>query len=143
MRGTADMSSVKEGFAVLPEGEYTVKIDAIEPGTTQNGDPKFAVKFIICTGEFIGWWVWDNITISENPNSPGFKILWRTKKFLKCIGEPHEGKIEYDTDNWYGCKLKITVFHDMYKGQEKAKVSDFAPINEEGETATKEEEIPF
>lgn len=141
MKGNADMTDVQDGFALLPEGEYLVKIAEVQDGFSKGGDPMPQVKFEVVGGEYDGQWVWENITISNNPESKAFNILWRVKVFLKCIGEPHEGKIEFDTDNWIGRKLKVRLYHDTYNGKKKAKVGEFIAL--EGSDAVETEEIPF
>ena len=110
MKGQADMSKVKEQgqFSDLPAGEYLAEIVEIKDGFTQNGDPMPAVKLQILTSGYEDCWVWDNIIISDNPNSPGYKILGRSKLFLHCIGEPYEGEsVPFDTDNWMGRHVRI------------------------------------
>lgn len=106
----------------LPQGIEIVEIVAKKDKTTQNGDPMVSVAFAIAEGNFRGQWIWDNIILSENPASPGFKFLGRSKHFLHCIGQPYKSDDPWNSDNWMGriCKVKIEIepankFHSASK----------------------------
>ena len=130
MKGRTKMGGVQESgsFEPIPEGVYYVKIADCQDGFSPNGDPMIAVKFVITQGKQQNSWVWDNIIISDNPDSPGYKILGRTKHFLHIIGEPYEDEIVvWDTDNWIHAQLRIVVYHDEYpkgSGKKRAKISE-------------------
>ena len=146
MRKEIDMTEVKESgsFELVAEGIHYARIDEMQEAITENGDDMFTIKLVMVSGISQDLWVWDNIVISDNPNSPGYKILGRSKHFLHCINEPYEGKIEIDTERWIGKQIKIEVYHDEFinkKGYKtkKAKVKNYL-IDEE---LQKEEESPF
>lgn len=131
MKGRADFSKVKEQgqFSDLPAGEYLAEIVEVKEGFTQNGDPMPAIKLQILKSGFEDCWVWDNIIISDNPDSPGYKILGRSKLFLHCIGEPYEGDmVAFDTDNWKGRKVRIETdveLPNQYHKYKKAIVAKY------------------
>lgn len=141
-RGRVNTAGIMESgtFNIVPEGRYYARIAEVVPGKSQAGDPMFSVKLLIVAGESQDSWLWDNIVISDNPNSPGYKILGRSKHFLHCIGEPYEGEIDYDTENWIDKEVEIKVYHDSYKGKPKAKVEEYI-LEEKGNTP--QEESPF
>lgn len=149
MRKQTNMTNVKEGgdFILVEEGEHIAKIDEIREQVTENGDDMLTVKFTIIAGLSVDGWVWDNIIVSDNPNSPGYKILGRTKHFLHCIGEPYEDIITIDTDNWKGKEVKIKVYHEPFTNKKtgkttiKAKVGTYL-LDEELQPANTEES-PF
>jgi len=131
MRGRIDMSNIDEGGGFLiPEGTYFAEIVECKDRTSQNGDAMIGVKFLITQGEFKNNWVWDSILISDNPDSPGYKILGRSKHFLHVIGEQYEGEIVWDSANWIGKKLRVVVYQDEYKGRKKSKINEYLPIDE-------------
>ena len=41
------------------------------------------------------------------------KFYWLTKLFLKCIGEPHNGDVEIDTDAWIGRQFTGKIVHTV------------------------------
>lgn len=115
MKGTIDMSNAQEQGTIQlpPQGIYNVEIVEKRDGTSKSGDVMVAIKLVITDGEFRGSWVWDNLVISDDIESPGYKILGRTKHFLHCINQPYEGKtVEWDSDNWLGRICKIRIDHE-------------------------------
>lgn len=146
MRKSVDMTNVSESggqFEIVEEGEHYARIAEVKEGTSSNDDDMPSIKLVITSGVSQDLWLWDNIVISDNPNSPGYKILGRSKHFLHCIGEPHEGQIEVDTNNWLDKEVKIKVYHDTFTNKKgykttKAKVEQYI-LNEEEAT----EEAPF
>lgn len=120
------MSGVDESgvFDPIPEGKHYAKITEIVPSTSKNGDPMFAVKLTLRSGPNQDEWCWDNIIIPK-PDSPAIKILGRSKHFLHAIGQPYDGEIEYDTEDWLWKAVSIDVKHEEYKGKIRAKVANY------------------
>jgi len=148
MRRQFNLTDVKESgdFILVEEGEHLARIDEMRENITENGDEMFTIKLTIVAGVSVDGWVWDNIVLSDNPNSPGYKILGRTKHFLHCIGEPYEGNILIDTENWKGKEVRIKVFHDKFTNKyhremTKAKVGNYLLSDELQEVGA--EEGPF
>lgn len=129
MKGKANMSGVTEQglYEVLPEGTYTFDIQEATGKTSNNGDPLINIKLVVAEGEFKGKFVWDNILI-PSPDSPAAKILGRTKHFLHCIGQPFEGDIEWDSDDWGWQKVQARVTHEapnQYHSYVKAVIAEY------------------
>lgn len=149
MRKQTNMTNVKESgdFILVEEGEHLARIDEVQESITANGDDMLTIKLTMIAGISVDGWVWDNIVVSDNPNSPGYKILGRTKHFLHCIGEPYEGQIVVDTDNWKGKEVKIKVYHEPFTNKKtnktitKAKVGAYL-LDDELQTVGMEES-PF
>lgn len=106
-------------FEKLPEGEYKFQItnwttERKDGSTleTKVGDPMVQITCeVVDNGKYDGRKVWHNV-ILYRPNSPSIKGMWSTRVFLKCIGEPHEGDIEVDPDNWIPRQFKATIKHN-------------------------------
>jgi hypothetical protein len=114
MKGTVNMSGVKEGgsYVLAPEGIYEVEIVEVNDKESTNGDPMVSIKLVITSGEYQDSWVWDNILI-PSLGSQAAKILGRTKHFLHCIGEPYEDEeTEWDSSRWLWKKCKIRIIHE-------------------------------
>ncbi len=95
-------------FAPVPIGIYTLAITKAEEKVTKKGLPMVAVECEIDdAGPFLGRKVWHNVTFIP-ANNPGDGMCL---EFLKNIGEPYEGKITVNPENWIGrtfkCKLKV------------------------------------
>lgn len=145
MRGNMkDMGNVGEG-GICPTGQHIFEITEIAPKTSKNNDPMIGITCQIAQGVNKGKIIWDNIILSDNPDSPGWKIRWRAKVFLKAIGEEHKGdSFAWDSDNWMCKKFLGTVAHEIQKegknkGKPKAIITGFLPLDEE----TPDESVPF
>jgi len=158
MKGKANMDNVDEStgsYQVVPPDWYAVDIIDVSDKETKNGDYMASIKLNIVDGDYAECLLWDNIIISDNINSPGYKILGRAKHFLHVIGEPYQGDIEYDTANWLFKRFAVRVYNEAYKGKNQAKVADHCSLDEmpkagdpevtqsASEPDVAEEEIPF
>ena len=146
MKGQVDMDKAQEQGIIAPQDIYTAELIEKKDGTSKNGDPMVAIKLAIAEGEFRGKWVWDNIIISDDPESPGYKILGRSKHFLHCIAEPYEGKaVEWDSDRWIGRVCKIRIDHEPpneYHKMAKPIIVEYMLIDE-GQQTLPQEDLPF
>jgi len=82
---------------------------------------KTACVFEVVAGSSSGAKVYDNFVLTE-------KALWRLKTYLECIGIKADGKLKLDLDKITGKKLIIEVAHEEYKGQVRARISDFKKL---------------
>lgn len=144
-KGTIDMSGVDEQgmYKLPPEGEYVVSVTETKDKITQSGDPMISITLEIVSGEFKGCLLWDNIILSNNPDSPGYKILGKTKHFLRILGESYEGKIEWDSDNWMRKECKIRLNHESpneYHSYPKAIVGAYIL---DDRLETEKNDVPF
>jgi Protein of unknown function (DUF669) len=132
MKGTmTDMNDVSSKYSVIPIGEYKVYISEKVDGISKNGDPMIKVVWKVNEGEHRGRFIFDNLVISSNKNSPAWKIRWRAKMFLQSIGEPHNGdNFDWDSDNWEGKECIVKVEHSEYNGDTQAKITKYIQLPE-------------
>ena len=135
------------GFTPAPEGEYNLSIVDIHDTKegvqrkTKNGDDYVSVECEIDDpGNWLGKKVFYGVTIMEpNPDGTSRKGAGMAIHFLKSIGEPWEGKIEINTDNWVGkrfrAKLKVTKDNQGKARNEVAYIID--------EMAAPADDVPF
>jgi hypothetical protein len=120
-------------FAPAPVGVYTLKIIEATEKTTKNGDPMISVKCEIDdTGSYLGTTVWNNVVfIPKGRKGAGIGL-----EFLKAIGQPFEGQLEIDANNWIGksFRAKLGIEKDL-KGNDRNKI---AYLVEDGA-----DEVPF
>lgn len=100
-----------------PQGFYTFQITDFREKNkeghalvTKNGDPKIMAICEIVDGDNAGKSCIHNVIIYQ-PKSPSIKGIGITRHFLKCIGEPWEGDLNIDPDNWVGKQFKAEVIH--------------------------------
>lgn len=117
----------------VPTGFYTFQItdykEKDKEGNwleTKNGDPKL---YLIC--EVVGSKEDDgkgilHTLVFYKPDSPSIKGIGMTRHFLKCIGEPWEGDLEPNPDNWVGKRFCAEVV----KNGEYMNLIDIQPTGE-------------
>ncbi len=99
-----------------PTGFYTFQItDFKEKGKegnwleTKNGDPKiYVICEVVNHKEHDGKNCLHTLTFYK-PDSPSIKGIGITRHFLSCIGEPFEGDIVPEPDNWIGKQFQAEV----------------------------------
>ena len=136
-----DLTGV-ESYTRASEGIHTAKIASIELTQSQGGDDMLKITYEIIKGEDKGCKVFDNIVLTE-------KALWKLKSLLQAIGMKADGKVALDLDKMEGKICDITVIHEEYNGQLRAKVSEVtkagsatteADIDDDDEEEEEEEE---
>lgn len=111
-----DLTGV-ESYTRASEGIHTAKIASIELTQSQGGDDMLKLTYEVIKGEDKGCKVFDNIALTE-------KALWKLKLLLQAIGMKADGKVALDLDKMEGKICDITVIHEEYNGQLRAKVSE-------------------
>lgn len=124
-----DLTGV-ESYTKASEGIHTCKIASIELTTSQGGDDMLKVTYEVIKGADKGCKVFDNIVLTE-------KALWKLKALLQALGMKCDGKIALDLDKLEGKVLDVTVVHEEYNGQMRAKVAETTPA---GKASTKAED---
>lgn len=130
---------------VAPEGTYRLQIvDVSEekdsaPRVTKNGDRYVMVECEIADqGPGFGVKIWHNVTFLGN-GKPGAGMAIH---FLKQIGQPFEGQIEVEPQDWIGALFmaKIRIGKDN-KGQDRNEIGFI--VSEETVLNKDEESVPF
>jgi hypothetical protein len=72
---------------------------------------------------------------------------WALKKFIHALTgqKPEKGPIDIDWDDYIGKSVKVNVFHDVWQGQKKAKISDVLLSGDDvpGSDKLLGEDLPF
>lgn len=111
-----DMTNV-ESFTRASEGIHTCKIKSVEQTTSQGGDDMLKIAFEVIKGADKGARVYDNIVLTE-------KALWKLKALLQALGMKCDGKIALDLDTLEGKICDVSVTHEEYNGQLRARVAE-------------------
>ena len=112
---------VSDGYPLLPDGEYDLKIVSVSMGKSKNDDPQAIVDYVVVNGlEYQGRSLkFHRLTFIPN-DGPG---AWIAKSFLKAIGQPYKGKdVILETDAWLGKILHANVGTHEYNGRKFNKV---------------------
>jgi hypothetical protein len=121
-------------YALLPPGDYELQITDTEERKTKNNDPMVNVTCeVINNPEYNGKNIFHNVSFLPK-DKPGAGMA---SHFLKSIGQPFEGTLEINSDDWIGAKFRAKIGEREYTkkdGITKAKVNEIKtlkPMDEE------------
>jgi hypothetical protein len=132
-----DATNVKPtgGFDPVPMGEYTLAISNVTEKSTRNGDPGYSIELEVTEpAQWAGRKVWHFVTLLpfdvDGTGTPA-KGAGMAIHFLKSIGEPYQGKIKVNPNNWFDrtLKAKIGIAADSMGRDKNIIVSLFADPN--------------
>lgn len=132
-----DATNVKPtgGFDPVPMGDYTLVINAITEKTTRNGDPGYSLELeVVEPTQYANRKIWHFLTLlpfDVDGTGTAAKGAGMAIHFLKTIGEPWEGKIKVNPNNWFGrtLKAKVGIVPDSMGRDKNIIVSLFADPN--------------
>lgn len=149
MKKTFDFTGV-EAFQRAPEGVHTAKVAKIDEVTFQGGNVGFKITFEVISGIGKGTRVIESYPFVD-------AAMWKLKAFFEACGIRAHGRIAVDTNKLIGKTVEITVKHEEYNGQLRARIQEVnrlvseniddeidedEDIDEEIEAEEKEEEKP-
>jgi hypothetical protein len=113
-----------ETFTLLPEDEYHVKVVDVEQKEGEKAD-YLNWELEVVSGEHKGSKLWYITSFAK-------KSLWNLKAFLEALeADVPEEPEDIPVDDLTGLEIMVTVTHQEYEGKDYAKVTDFAPVDEE------------
>jgi hypothetical protein len=110
-----------ESFSRCPEGIHTMKLVELTEATSQGGDDMLKVVFEVISGENKGCRVFDNFVMTD-------KALWKFKQYLTAVKVKCDGKVAIDLDKLVGKVCDVSVYHEEYNGQLRAKVQEYTKL---------------
>lgn len=116
MKKTFDFTGV-ETFQRAPEGVHSAKVTKIDEVTFQGGNVGFKIIFEITAGAGKGARVIENYPFVD-------AAMWKLKAFFEACGIRANGRISVDIDKLIGKAVEITVNHEEYNGQLRARIQE-------------------
>lgn len=116
MKKTFDFTGV-ETFQRAPEGVHPAKVTKIDEVTFQGGNVGFKITFEITAGAGKGARVIENYPFVDT-------AMWKLKAFFEACGIRANGRISVDIDKLIGKAVEITVNHEDYNGQLRARIQE-------------------
>lgn len=129
-----DMTDVKAGGIVLPEGDYIVEVSEVEMVESKTSGSKYLKwEMVVTEGTHKGAKLWHNTSLQQ-------QALFNLKGVLiSCGVNVPEGKLDLDLDDLEGRIMGVTVKHEEYEGKAKARIVETFPIDDT-ESAEDDEE---
>jgi len=118
-------SIVDTTTAVLPDGDYMVKVVDAEEKPASTGSEMISLKLQVQHGPHAGKWVWDNVVFSG-------KALPRLRIIGKAFGFNMAGEADITAQMFLGKVVMITTKQETYGGKTRAKVpfDGYAPATD-------------
>lgn len=126
------------GFPIIEkEGWYPFRIADATPGESKSGNYQVTVDAVCLDPRWFEYrvrhWVTflPKLTAEGTPNRGAGMAI----HFLKCIGEPWEGKLDVNPTSWEGKTFMGKVILSEYQGKRNNKFAEISPIRDESEVA--------
>ena len=116
MKKIFDFTGV-ETFQRTPESVHPAKVTKIDEVTFQGGNVGFKITFEITAGAGKGARVIENYPFVD-------AAMWKLKAFFEACGIRANGRISVDIDKLIGKAVEITVNHEEYNGQLRARIQE-------------------
>ena len=115
--------------------EFIAKDGTVYPreGTSKNGDPQVVfLAEVIDDDGYKGERVMHTVTFLPPKGKDGKPSAGAGMAihFLKTIGQPWEGEIEPEAEEWIGAKLDAYTLTEEYNGKTKNKFGEIRPYKE-------------
>lgn len=147
-----DYSGVKEfgeGFEPIPEGDYNFVITKTEERMSKNKNPMVHVTCKVLDGTNAGRLVWYNVNFLPKDN----KAAGMSKHFLHVIGQPYEGNVMVNCEDWVDAEFRAHVKVDEFNGKPQNDIDEVydaevtKSLNSEGQSLAGESDddtqVPF
>lgn len=114
-------------YKLLPDGWLPFKIVEVEDRESSKGYPQAVAKCKCVDPRYPDYGeIWNFVTIiPKDQKGAGIAVHW-----LKCIGQPYEGKFVLDTEKWLGKKFMGNVCTEVYKGKPNNKFKEISPYRD-------------
>lgn len=143
-----DYSGVRErgeGLDPIPEGDYSFVITKVEERRTKNKDPMVHVTCKVMEGLYAGRIVWHNVNFLPKDN----KGAGMSKHFLHVIGQPFEGMVDVEPNEWINATFCAHVKIEEFNGKTQNNIDEIYDAEAAAPAAAGEaggdaiEEVPF
>ena len=126
---TVDFKGVEGKRTVIPEGDYTFRVEEVTKDMGDKGE-YLSWVFVVEEGDRKGAKVWYNTSLT--PQS-----LWNLRNLLETLGvEIPDGPLDIDLTELVDLAVGGTVVHEEWQGKDRARIADFFGVEEEEPEAT-------
>ena len=92
-------------FTPAPRGFYQIQVANLKDGITKTDRPMVTLECEVADGEYLGKKVWHNVTqIPAGEKGHGIMV-----HSLHAFGMPHDGDLDFSTDEFQGKTAKVLL----------------------------------
>lgn len=130
-----DLSGVESSRKTIPEGTYTLIVNAANQKNSSNNNPMIAFEFEVADGPYKGVPLYENCSLQP-------QALFKLKSVLEALGFEIPNKaFDLNLRDLIGLTCEVEVGHEVYEGKKRARILEYlTPDLDDGEDEEDDDE---
>ena len=114
-----DLSGVESSRKTIPEGTYTLTVNAVNQKNSSNNNPMIAFEFEVADGPYKGAPLYENCSLQP-------QALFKLKSVLEALGFEIPNKaFDLNLRDLIGLTCEVEVGHEVYEGKKRARILEY------------------
>ena len=114
-----DLSGVESSRKTIPEGTYTLIVNAANQKNSSNNNPMIAFEFEVADGPYKGVPLYENCSLQP-------QALFKLKSVLEALGFEIPNKaFDLNLRDLVGLTCEVEVGHEVYEGKKRARILEY------------------
>ena len=114
-----DLSGVESSRKTIPEGTYTLTVNAANQKNSSNNNPMIAFEFEVADGPYKGVPLYENCSLQP-------QALFKLKSVLEALGFEIPNKaFDLNLRDLIGLTCEVEVGHEVYEGKKRARILEY------------------
>ena len=129
-----DLSGVESSRKTIPEGTYTLTVNAVNQKNSSNNNPMIAFEFEVADGPYKGAPLYENCSLQP-------QALFKLKSVLEALGFEIPNKaFDLNLRDLIGLTCEVEVGHEVYEGKKRARILEYLTPDLDDEEDGEDEE---
>ena len=130
-----DLSGVESSRKTIPEGTYTLTVNAANQKNSSNNNPMIVFEFEVADGPYKGVPLYENCSLQP-------QALFKLKSVLEALGFEIPNKaFDLNLRDLIGLTCEVEVGHEVYEGKKRARILEYlTPDLDDGEDEEDDDE---
>lgn len=132
---TVDMTGV-EASTLVPEDDYVIAVKDVTVETAKESNKRYLKwKFQVAEGKYAGQALYHNTSLQP-------QALFNLKGLLIALEVPvPQSALRLNLDEMIGLTCGATVGHERFEGKDRARITDFFPLDVDDEGDDSDEDL--
>ena len=114
-----DLSGVESSRKTIPEGTYTLTVNAANQKNSSNNNPMIVFEFEVADGPYKGVLLYENCSLQP-------QALFKLKSVLEALGFEIPNKaFDLNLRDLIGLTCEVEVGHEVYEGKKRARILEY------------------
>ena len=114
-----DLSGVESSRKTIPEGTYTLTVNAANQKNSSNNNPMIVFEFEVADGPYKGVPLYENCSLQP-------QALFKLKSVLEALGFEIPNKaFDLNLRDLIGLTCEVEVGHEVYEGKKRARILEY------------------